>query len=154
MEAHTVGNSIPRVIITTRKSTLKNIVFGCVVRSEHRIDTLNAISIGEEYLNIFMTERFIEKTVCFWGDPIKKFRRSHKRCSIKKLLLKIPQYSQENTCVGVCFHLHWSTCDLNKKRLLSRCFLVRIRDILRTTFSQNTSGRLLLEVESENISQW
>ena len=56
MEAHTVGNSIPRVIITTRKSTLKNIAFGCVVRSEHRIDTLNAISIGEEYLNIFMTE--------------------------------------------------------------------------------------------------
>ena len=26
---------------------------------------------------------------------------SHQSCSIKKLLLKILQYSQENTCVGV-----------------------------------------------------
>ena len=28
-------------------------------------------------------------------------RRSYKRCSIKKAVLKILQYSQENTCVGV-----------------------------------------------------
>ena len=34
------------------------------------------------------------------------------------------------------------------------CFPVNIADILRTSFLQNTSGRLLLEVESENISQW
>ena len=31
-------------------------------------------------------------------------RRSHCRCSIKKLFLKISQYSQETTCVGVCFN--------------------------------------------------
>ena len=54
---------------------LKNIVFGCVVRSENRIDILNARSIGKEHLNIFIDERFIEK--------LKKLRRSHQRCSIK-----------------------------------------------------------------------
>ena len=36
--------------MTTRKSTLKNIVSGCAVRSEHHIDILNAKSIGKEYL--------------------------------------------------------------------------------------------------------
>ena len=30
-------------------------------------------------------------------------RSSHERCSIKKLLIKISQYSQKNTCVGVFF---------------------------------------------------
>ena len=30
-------------------------------------------------------------------------RSSHRRYSIKKLLLRISQYSQENTCVGVSF---------------------------------------------------
>ena len=31
------------------------------------------------------------------------FRNIHQRCSIKKLFLKMLQYSQENTCVGVPF---------------------------------------------------
>ena len=34
---------------------LKNIVSGCVVRSEHRIDILNGKSIGKEQLNVFIT---------------------------------------------------------------------------------------------------
>ena len=33
--------------MTTRKSTLKNIVSGCIVRLEHRTDILNAKSIGK-----------------------------------------------------------------------------------------------------------
>ena len=33
------------------------------------------------------------------------FRSSYRRCSIKKLFLKILWYSQENTCVGVSFLL-------------------------------------------------
>ena len=37
-------------ILTTRISTLKNIVSGCLVLSEHRIDILNAKSIGEVQL--------------------------------------------------------------------------------------------------------
>ena len=37
--------------MTTRKSTLKNIVSGCAVRSEHHIDMIifNAKSIGKEH---------------------------------------------------------------------------------------------------------
>ena len=35
-----------------------------------------------------------------WSDSHAKCRSSHWRCSIKKLFLKISQYSQENTCVG------------------------------------------------------
>ena len=100
MEAHTVGNSIPRVIITTRKSTLKHIAFGCVVRSEHRIDTLNAISIGEEYLNIFMTERFIEKTV-FLGGPNKEVQKEPQEVLYKKAALK-------NSTIFTGKHLCWS----------------------------------------------
>ena len=36
--------------MTTRKSTLKNIVSACAVRSEDHIDILNAKSIGKEHL--------------------------------------------------------------------------------------------------------
>ena len=53
-----------RFIMTTRKFTLIYIVSGCVVRSEHRIDILNAKSIGKAHLNVFK-EQFIEKTVSF-----------------------------------------------------------------------------------------
>ena len=45
--------------MATRKSTLKNIVSGCVVRSEHRIDISNAKSIKKEDLNVFITEPFL-----------------------------------------------------------------------------------------------
>ena len=51
--------------MTTRKSTLYNSFSGFGVRSEHRIDILNAKSIGKEHLNVFLTERFIERTLSF-----------------------------------------------------------------------------------------
>ena len=74
--------------MTTRKSMLKNIVSGCVVRSEHRIDKLNAKLIGKEHLNVFITEPFIEKLVSFW-DSVNKLKRSQQRWSMKTLFLKI-----------------------------------------------------------------
>ena len=36
--------------MATKKSTLKNIVSACAVRSEHYIDIFNAKSIGKEHL--------------------------------------------------------------------------------------------------------
>ena len=45
-----------------------------------------------------------------WGDKRLTlanqwcYRNNHQRCHIKKLFWKISQYSQENICVGVCFH--------------------------------------------------
>ena len=112
--------------MTTRKSTLKNIVCGYVVRSEHRIDILNTRSIGKGHLNIFLTERFIGKTVSFW-DSVKKFRRSHRMCPTKKLFLKISQYLQENTCAGVSFNKV-------KRKLQHGCFPVNIAKFLRISF--------------------
>ena len=39
----------------------------------------------------------------FKRDATVLFRSSHQRCPVKKLLLKILQYSQENTYVGLSF---------------------------------------------------
>ena len=41
--------------------------------------------------------------ISFW-DSLKKFRRTHQRWSIKRLFLRILQYSHENTYAGVSFH--------------------------------------------------
>ena len=66
---------------------LKNIVSVCVLHSGHHIYILNARSIRKEHLNMFITERFIEKTVSVW-DSGKKFRKSHMSCFVKKAVLK------------------------------------------------------------------
>ena len=60
----------------------------------------------------------------------------------KKLFLKIPQYSQESTCVRVSFliKLH-STL---KKRLQRGCFSANIAKSLRGPFLKNLSEQLLL----------
>ena len=84
----------------TTKSTLKNIVFGFDVHSEHCIDILNAKSIGKEHLNIFITEPFIEKAVSFW-DSVKKFERSHHKWSIRKVVFK-------NFKIFTGKHMFWS----------------------------------------------
>ena len=76
-----------------------SMVSGFGVSSEHRIDILNAKSIGKEHFNVFLTERFIEKTVSFW-DPVKKFRRSHQKCSMKNTILK-------NSTIITGKHLGW-----------------------------------------------
>ena len=49
------------------------------------------------------------------------YKSSHHMCSIKKVLLKFPQISQENTCVGVSFQQ--KSCNFIKKRLQQSCFL-------------------------------
>ena len=60
-----------RYTMKTRKSTLKNIVSGGVVRSEHHVDILNTKLTGKEHLTSSLP--FIEKSVSFW-DSIKKFK--------------------------------------------------------------------------------
>ena len=72
-------------------------------------------------------------------------RSSHRRYSVKKLLLQILQNSQENTCLRVSFliKLQARPATLLKKRLWHRCFPVNFAKFVRATFLQNTSGRLL-----------
>ena len=68
-------------------------------------------------------------------------------CSVKKFFFKISQNSQENTCARVSFLIKVAglmPATLLKKRLWRRCFPVNFVKFLRTSFWQNTSGRLLL----------
>ena len=65
---------------------------------------------------------------------IKFWKSLMNRCSIKKLFLKILQYSQENTCVGVPFfneNAGLQSCKFKKERLQRRCFNVNITKFLR-----------------------
>ena len=48
-----------------------------------------------------------------------KYRSSHRWYSLNKIILKAPQYSQENVCVGVFFNkvAGVQACNFTKKRL-------------------------------------
>ena len=66
-------------------------------------------------------------------------RGCHQRCSIKKVFLKLSQNSQEKTCASY------------KKSFWHRCFPVNFAKFLRTSFSRNNSGRLLLDLVSKTV---
>ena len=78
------------------------------------------------------------------------FRSSQQRCFVKKGVLEISQNSQESTCARVSFliKLQVPPVTLLKKRLWHSCLPVNLAKFLRTPFSQNTSGRLLLYILS------
>ena len=62
------------------------------------------------------------------------------RCSSKLVFLKISQYLQENSCVGVSFFIKlqaWRSAFLLKKRFQHRCFPVNIAKFLRAAFLRN-----------------
>ena len=61
-------------------------------------------------------------------------------CSSKYVFLNILQYSQENTCAGVCFNKVAGLQLLKRKRFQNRCFPVNIAKFLIKAFVQNTSG--------------
>ena len=74
-------------------------------------------------------------------------RNSHRRCSIKKAVLK------NFTILQYCFlHLCWSkvaglnSCSFIKKKPQRRCFPVNIAKFLRLPNSKNICDRLLLTV--------
>ena len=62
------------------------------------------------------------------------------RCSVKKVLSKISQNSQENTCARVSFliKLQPMPTTLLKKRLLYKCFPANFVKFLRRPFPPNT----------------
>ena len=74
-------------------------------------------------------------------------RSNHQRCSMKKAVLRnFTKTSGKHLCQGLLFNkvagLRLST--LLKKRLWHRSFSVKFAKLVRTTFLQNTSGRLRL----------
>ena len=115
---------------------IENIFSDCVVRSEHRIDILNAKSIGKEHLKVFVTESFIEKMVSFWNS-VKEFRRSYQSWSIKKLFSKIWQWSQEYTYVGVSFN---HDCNFVKRNSNTGVFLWILRNFEEHIFYRTSPG--------------
>ena len=78
-------------------------------------------------------------------------RRSHQRCSIKNGVLKsIAIFTEKHLCQSLFFNkvegLRPET--LLKKSLWHRCFPMNFAKFLRTPFSQNTFGWLLLTTAS------
>ena len=61
----------PFAFSSTKKSKLKNIVTGSVVRPEFLHDILDAKTIGKQHLDYFINERFFEGKISFW-DSVKK----------------------------------------------------------------------------------
>ena len=66
-------------------------------------------------------------------------RSSHRRCSTKKVLWNISQYSEESNKVA-----GFQTCNFVKKRPPQRFFLVNIAKFLRTPTLKNICERMLL----------
>ena len=78
------------------------------------------------------------------------FRSSHRRCSVKKGVLKNFAKFTGKTCARVSLLIKlqaWGPrpATLLKKRLWHKCVPVNFVKFLRTNFLQNTSGRLLLQ---------
>ena len=65
------------------------------------------------------------------------------------MFLKIFQYSQENTCVGVFFN-KVKAYNFTKMKLQYRCFLVNITNLIRILTLKKICERLLLAVWEEN----
>ena len=64
------------------------------------------------------------------------------------MFLKLSQNSHKNTCTRVDFLIN-----LLKNRLWHRCFPLNFAKFLRTSFLQNTSGWLLLKLQTGNFKK-
>ena len=87
---------------------------------------------------------------------IKAWKSIMNRCSIKKLFLKISQYSQESACVGVSSLMKMQTFSpaaLFKKRLRHRCFPVNYAKFLRIPVLENISQRLFQRFPTNKIKK-
>ena len=85
----------------------------------------------EIFKNTFFTEHFRD-------------RSSYRRCSVKKGVLRnFAKFTGKHLCQRL-FLIRPGHATLLKKSFWHRCFPVDCEKFLRTPFSQNTSGRLLL----------
>ena len=85
----------------------------------------------EIFKNTFFTEHFRD-------------RSSHRRCSVKKGVLRnFAKFTGKHLCQRLFFNKAWA-CNFIKKEFLAQVFSSDFEKFLRTPFSQNTSGQLLL----------
>ena len=78
------------------------------------------------------------------------FKSSYGKCSIKKLFLHISQNSQQKSVPEWSWRPQSGT--LLKKRPWQSDFRVNFAKFLRTSFWQNTFGRLLLDIPQNTCS--
>ena len=78
----------------------------------------------------------------------KHLRRSHRRCSIKKGVLRnFAKFTGKHLCQSFFLNkLQARPVTLLRKRLWHRCFLVNFAKFLRTPSLRNTFGRLLSDL--------
>ena len=82
---------------------------------------------------------------------LRALRSSHRRCSVRKCVLRnFAKFTGKHLSQSLffCQSCRPQACNFIKKRLWRRCFPVNFTKFLRTPLLQNTSGRLLLEIES------
>ena len=60
-----------------------------------------------------------------------RVRSSHRKCSAKKIVLKISENSQEKTCAGVSYS---SPATLSKKETPAQVFSCKFWDIVKNTY--------------------
>ena len=119
-----------------KKSLVENIVFGAVLPAVHLNlilgwNLLAAIEKVCKFKQHSYERRIQERS----GKQLSMCRNSHRRCSIRKDVLR-------NFAKSTGKHL----CQRPTKKGWHSCFPVNFAKFLRTSFFQNTSGRLLLEV--------
>ena len=108
---------------------------------------------------------FLFRLFTVYWDQSRTYWSSHQRCSVKKVFLKISQNWQESTCARVSLltklqaffsYIHFLSkiwpATLLKKRLWRRYFPVNFAKFLKTSFSQNTSRRVLLYLGPYGVS--
>ena len=79
------------------------------------------------------------------------YRSSDQKCSVKKGVLRnFAKFTGKHLCQSLFFNkVAGASCNVIKKRLWHRCFPVNFAKFLRTPFSQNASGRLLLSLPEQ-----
>ena len=100
-------SNVPYIVFLTPsqayllKSLLINLMTQSILQTHHLYSTKRNMPF--RFLSVWNTRGgFVRNTNAFYSDQV-CYRSSHQKCSIKKLFLKILQYSQENICVGVSF---------------------------------------------------
>ena len=87
------------------------------------------------------------KCCCFWFFVLFQNKSSHRRCSVRKGLLRnFAKFTGKQLCQILFFNkvAGLRSATLLKKRLWHWCFPANFAKFLRIPFLQNTSRRLLL----------
>ena len=96
------------------------------------------------------------RKVVLYNKVINKTRSSNNwRSSLKKLFIKVLQYSQEYICVGVYFLIKLLTLLTNfiKKRLQHRCIPVHIAKFLRNLFWRLSGNGCFCKTQTTKIKK-